>query len=55
MIKYLVKIDRLAAWGLLLTMLAYFISGYGMTKDLIPAEPALKLHNNLLPILAMVF
>lgn len=54
-IKYLVKIDRLAAWGLLASILAYFISGYGMTKGIIGASLAVKIHNEILPLLAVVF
>jgi predicted heme/steroid binding protein len=53
--KYICKIDRLSAWGLFIVMVTYFVSGYGMTKGLIPAEIAVRLHNNLLPLLAMFF
>jgi uncharacterized membrane protein YoaT (DUF817 family) len=32
---WLVKIDRVAAWTLLLVMILFFISGYGITKEII--------------------
>jgi len=48
---YLMKIDRIAAWILLVTMFLYFVSGYGMTKGLIDNELAVNIHNNWLPII----
>ena len=42
--KFLIKTDRFAAWVLFAGMLLYFISGYGMTKGLIDATLATKLH-----------
>ena len=51
---YLVKIDRVSAWILFATMLAYFISGYGMTKGLINAEIAANLHNEWLPLIMIL-
>jgi predicted heme/steroid binding protein len=42
--KFLTKIDRISAWTLLIGMLLYFISGYGMTKGIISASLATKLH-----------
>lgn len=48
---YLVKMDRIAAWTLLATMFAYFISGYGMTKGIINGPLAVNIHNNWLPLL----
>jgi predicted heme/steroid binding protein len=47
--KYLIKIDRLAAWALLGSILTYFISGYGMTKGIIDPVLALNLHTKYLP------
>ncbi len=49
------KIDRVAAWGLLFVMFTYFISGFGMTKGIIDPSIATNLHNNLLPILGLIF
>jgi predicted heme/steroid binding protein len=47
--KYLIKIDRIAAWVLLASMFTYFVSGYGMTKGIIDANLALNLHTKYLP------
>lgn len=44
----LVKLDRLTAWVLFACMLAYFITGYGMTKGIIDAGLATNLHNSYL-------
>jgi predicted heme/steroid binding protein len=54
--RYLVKIDRIAAWVLLCGMLLYFITGYGMTKGIIDPALATKLHLNFLTyIVAIAF
>lgn len=50
---YLVKIDRIAAWVLLVSILVYFVSGFGMTKGIIDVGLATKLHNNILPLVAI--
>jgi len=50
---YLMKLDRLAAWTLLATMLAYFVSGYGMTKGIINSQLAVNIHNEWLPLLLL--
>jgi predicted heme/steroid binding protein len=52
--KYMVKIDRIAAWVLLIGILFYFISGYGMTKGIIDANFATKLHLNYLPFVVVL-
>ena len=49
-----VKIDRFSAWVLLICMFAYFISGYGMTKDIIDSAKAAKLHNDVLPLIIII-
>jgi predicted heme/steroid binding protein len=49
----LIKINRLAAWTLLITIFLYFISGYGMTKGVIDRELATSLHHNVLPFITM--
>jgi len=46
----LIKINRLAAWVLLVTIVIYFISGYGMTKGIIDRNFSLLLHEAILPI-----
>ena len=52
--SFLIKIDRLSAWVLFLTMLFYFISGYGMTKGIISGSFATKLHLDILPIIIIL-
>lgn len=56
--KILLKIDRLSAWILLIGMILYFISGFGMTKGIIGADLSRKIHLDwltLLIIIAFVF
>lgn len=54
--NWLFRIDSLAAWTLLVTILAYFLSGYGMTKGIIDSRLATRLHISLLaPIVAFAF
>lgn len=48
------KLDRVAAWTLLGTMVLYLISGYGMTKGLISNTLAVNIHNNWLPIILLL-
>lgn len=50
----IIKIDRLSAWVLFISMLLYFISGYGMTKGIIDASLATKLHMSILTYLILV-
>lgn len=52
--KILIKLDRFIAWLLFATMLLYFISGYGMTKGLIDATLATKLHISWLTYIILV-
>jgi len=42
--KYFVKIDRFAAWVLLITVIIYIVSGFGMTKGIIDSSLARSLH-----------
>lgn len=44
-----VKIDRIAAWILLASILAFFVSGFVMTKGY-AGEGAVTLHNTILPL-----
>ncbi|MFZ2782217.1 MAG: hypothetical protein WAZ31_09275 [Rectinemataceae bacterium] len=48
--KLLMKIDRVAAWTLVAVVATYFITGYGMTKAIIPAELSKFIHDSLLPL-----
>lgn len=45
-----IKLDRICAWSLVAFMLIYFVSGYGMTKGIIPPVAAKFIHDSLLPI-----
>jgi predicted heme/steroid binding protein len=45
------KIDRIAAWVLLIGMVLYFITGYGMTKGIIDSAFAVQVHADVLPII----
>lgn len=49
----LIKINRWAAWLLLITILLYFISGYGMTKGIVDRQLSIILHQNILPLIAI--
>lgn len=50
----LIKLDRFFAWVLFGGMLLYFISGYGMTKGIIGASFASKLHLNFLTYIILI-
>jgi predicted heme/steroid binding protein len=50
---WLIKINRIAAWILLISILFYFISGYGMTKGIIDRELATSLHQDILPFMTI--
>lgn len=50
----LLKADRFFAWILFLGMFLYFISGYGMTKGIIDASLATKLHINYLSYIVLI-
>jgi len=53
--RFFVKLDRLSAWGLLILMIAFITSGYGMVKEIINPITAKYLHEVLLPIPMFVF
>lgn len=50
---WLIKIDRISAWVLFFSMILFFLSGYGLTKKIINAEIALKLHQDILPFISL--
>jgi predicted heme/steroid binding protein len=52
--KFLIKIDRISAWVLLIGMLLYLISGYGMTKGIISSSLASKIHLNYLAFIVII-
>jgi predicted heme/steroid binding protein len=43
------KLDRFFAWVLFISMLLFFISGYGMTRGIITNSLAIDIHNKILP------
>lgn len=49
----MVKIDRIAAWVLFATLIAYAITGYGMTRGFIPRDLASELHLGWLGIIGL--
>lgn len=53
--KTLIKIDRLSAWGLFISMLLYFVTGYGITKGIINSSLATKLHFSWLTYFVLAF
>lgn len=52
--KYLIKIDRLFAWILFISIFLYFVSGYGMTKGVITPKLAADLHLSILTYIVLV-
>ena len=50
----LIQIDRASAWVLLFSIIAYMLSGYGLTKGIINSEVSLFLHRNILPTITML-
>lgn len=53
MAAVLLKLQRLTGWVLLLFILAYFLTGYGMTREVIDPKLSLDIHTSLdLPLLA---
>lgn len=50
----LIQIDRASAWVLLFSVIAYMLSGYGLTKEIINSEISLFMHRNILPTITMI-
>jgi len=53
--KFLIKLNRFSAWVLLVLIILFIISGYGMIKQIINPVFATYLHNELLPIPLFIF
>ena len=51
--KFFVKIDRFAAWVLLISVILYIVSGFGMTKGVIDAGLARSLHLEWLGVIGL--
>lgn len=43
-LKIFIKLDRLSAWILLIVIIAYGVTGYGLTKGLISTDFSMALH-----------
>jgi predicted heme/steroid binding protein len=52
--KFFTKIDRISAWTLFIGILLYLISGYGMTKGIISASLASKIHLDHLAYIVII-
>jgi len=55
MVKILFKLCRISGWILLGLTVLFFVSGYGLTKQIIPVGLAARLHNQILPIPFLIF
>lgn len=53
--RFLIKLNRFSGWALLVLMIGYIISGYGMTKGIIDPVLAKYLHEKLLAIPLFIF
>ncbi len=50
----LIRIDRICAWCLLASMVAYLITGFGMTKSLMSPDLSKLIHDHVLPVPAFI-
>ena len=50
----LIKFDRICAWSLVGVMVAYFITGYGQTREIISPELAKTIHDKILPVPSII-
>lgn len=50
----LIQIDRASAWVLLFSIIAYMLSGYGLTKGIFDSQVSLFLHRTILPTITMI-
>ncbi len=50
----LIQIDRASAWVLLFSIIAYMLSGYGLTKGIFDSKASLFMHRNILPTITMI-
>ncbi len=53
--RFLIKLNRFSGWALLVLMILYIISGYGITKQIMDPVLAKYLHERLLAIPLFVF
>src|SRR4030042_1838662 len=53
--KFLIKLERFSAWVLLILVILYIISGYGINKGIIDPVFSKYLHDKLLAIPFFIF
>ncbi|PJE57562.1 MAG: hypothetical protein COU82_01250 [Candidatus Portnoybacteria bacterium CG10_big_fil_rev_8_21_14_0_10_38_18] len=53
--RFLIKLERFSAWILLILVILYIISGYGITKGIIDPVFSKYLHDKLLAIPFFIF
>ena len=53
--KWIEKIDRWGAWILFCLILLFFVTGYGMTKQIMDPALAKYIHTQILPIPLFIF
>ena len=53
--KFLIKLERFSAWCLLVLIILYIVSGYGITKRIINPVFSKYLHDKLLAIPFFIF
>jgi len=52
---FLIKLNRFSGWALLVLIIAFIISGYGITKGIVDPVKAKRLHEVILPIPTFIF
>ncbi|MBF0503832.1 MAG: hypothetical protein HQL14_01900 [Candidatus Omnitrophica bacterium] len=53
--KFLNKIDKFGVWILMLLVLSFVLTGYGMTKHIMDPVLAKYIHTELLPLPLLIF
>lgn len=53
--RFLIKLNRFSAWALLVLVILYIISGYGIIKGIIDPVFSKKLHEEVLVIPFFIF
>jgi hypothetical protein len=53
--KFISRVDKFGMWILLVLILAFFFTGYGMTKHIMDPVLAKYIHGQLLPIPLLIF
>ena len=53
--RLLIKLERFSAWALLVLVILYVVSGYGITKNIIDPVFSKYLHDKLLAVPFFIF